>query len=346
LNTDVRLDAAAATVEMIAGGIVTGDVIDGSFSGSTSVTLSAGSVSYGVAGRCVVYEGTLTDTAGTADTNTISITGGYSRIAVGAGMVRDPGAYYSYTGDTKIVITGGTVDYVFGGNAAQKKAYCGNTAMYGDASISVDTSKNDVSLQYVFGGSNSNSNSRATQEGNTTITFTGDGSRLHWAAVGGLSGDGAAQYSDIDNTRFTRSLVFDGFSGNFDVPAVSRFDSVSFLNASDVTFTSTVLTLSAVSAWEFSRGTSLDWGTGTNSFAGDTLVLGALGDSLAAGETWDVISSNSGNIFNGWGNLGSIEVFGDALDTYDAATRTWSSAGSDYLAAWDNTRNCIYIALA
>ena len=344
-DAQVTLDSGGSTLLQLAGGFNIHGNGGYTLGGDTSVTLSAGTVTYGITGRTSVTGNATVNDTNIGAGSRINLSGGYSRIVAGAGMIGNSGAHYNYTGNTEINLSGGTVDYLFGGNAAYRKSCCGNTAMYGDVAINVDTSgANEVTLQYLFAGSNSNGGSQAIQEGNTVVTFRGDGANLAWASNGGLSGDGAAKYSDIDNTRFNRSLVFDGFTGSFDAPAITRFDSMRFLNGSDVAFSSATLKLGGVAAWEFAFGASLYWSDGSNNFADDDLVFGSAGDTLASGVVWEAITSDNNQLFRGWDRLGSIEVFGDVLDTYDANTLTWTSANSGWVAGWNDSSKCIYIA--
>ena len=256
---------------------------------------------------------------------TVNVSGGEALIVAGAGMVTAAGTSYSYTGDTVINVSGGTIDYLFGGNVGSKKEFCAGTEMTGDVSILVDTSANTVTLKYLYAGSNSSTGYEATQNGNTLVTFSGLGSNLIWTE-GGVSGDGSGKYGDIDKTQgYRRTLFFDGFTGAFNAPTISRFDVIAFAGDSDVTFGSASLKLGGVSSWEFELGSSLTWNGGANTFAGDDLVFGEAGDTIST--DWEVMASSSNKAFAGWGDVNSITLFGTALDTFDDDTLTWSADG-------------------
>ena len=190
-------------------------------------------------------------------------------------------------------------------------------------------------------GSNSSTDYEAYQAGSTLVTFSGLGSNLIWTE-GGISGDGSAKLGDIDKTRYTRRLVFDDFSGAFGAPTISRFDVMTFADGSDVTFTGSTLKLNSVSTWDFALGTKLTLtGNDTNSFAGDTLILGAAGDSLAT--DWVVMKGASNKVFAGW-DTAAVTLFGVALTEYDDGV--WSSPLSAYTAAWDDSQKAIVVSLA
>ncbi len=336
--------AGSVAVQRLSGGARVSAALDGSaaytLSGSTSVTLSAGTVSQALVGRANVYGGaSVADSGNTA----IDISGGYARIVAGAGLVSAAATDYSYNGNVEIDVSGGTVDYLFGGNVGSQKEFCVGTAMTGNVAITVDTSVREVTLKYLYAGSNSSTDYEAYQAGNTLVTFTGLGSNLIWTE-GGLSGDGAGKYGDIDKTQgFTRTLLFDDFSGVFNAPVISRFDVIAFED-STVTFGTSSLYLSGVEKWNFSLGSSLIWNNARNSFAGDDLVFGAAGDTIST--DWDVITSNNNKAFAGWDQLNSITLFGTALDTYDDDTLTWSAEGFGYVATWDDEDHKIVIAQA
>ena len=286
-NVSVTLDSAHAKLDRMVGGVLAdaGDSI--TIHGNTEITLKAGTVTYGVAGRSVVAGTARNVTDGQAGNKSIvNIEGGYSRIVAGAGMLdrEETTALwtycYKYIGDTEINVSGGTIDYLFGGNVARKKLNGNLTEMYGNVAINIDCSgSNKIRLKYVYAGSNSTTGHQAIQQGNTCVTFTGKGENLTWASLSGVGGDGAGKYADIDKTQYTRSLVFDDFTGNFAAPEITRFDKIT-LTGGTVAFTGAKLDLGEVATWEFSLGSTLALNKGVNSFDGDDLVFGAAGQSI------------------------------------------------------------------
>ena len=292
-------------------------------------------------GRASVYGGATVADGGENTVSLVGVSGGYARIVTGAGLVSAADTHYAYEGDTFISISGGTVDYLFGGNAGSQRAFCAGTEMIGNVSITVDTSLNTVALKYLYAGSNSSMGCEALQDGNTLVIFTGLGANLVWTE-GGISGDGAGKHGDIDKTRHTRTLVFDDFTGAFGAPTISRFDVMTFAGESDVVFTGSVLKLNSVSAWNFALGTKLTLtGNDTNSFANDTLTLGAAGDSIAT--DWVVMQGASNKVFAGW-DTAAVTLFGVALTSYEDGV--WSSPLSAYTAAWDDEAKAIVVSLA
>ena len=328
----------AVSIQRLSGGALANGVAC-TLSGNTKVTLAAGTVTQAIVGRANAYGGAdITDSGDT----TISITGGKANIVAGAGLVTAASTMYAYTGNVAINVSGGQIDYLFGGNVGSKREFCGGTSMTGDVSITVDTSVNTVNLKYLYAGSNSSTGYEATQEGNTLVTFKGNGDNLIWTA-GGISGDGSGKNSDIDKTQgYRRTLLFDGFTGVFAAPQISRFDMIDFEN-SNVTFGSAALKLGGVATWNFELGSSLEWNDGANSFANDALIFGGAGDTITT--DWTVMTSNNNNIFAGW-NRANITLFGTALDTYSYSTLTWSTEGFGYVAKWDDENHKIIIAQA
>ena len=349
-NVSVTLDSAQARLERMVGGVFTAAGDSTTLHGDTEVTLAAGTVTYGVAGRSVVAGTARAVKDGQAGTRSIvNVSGGYARIVAGGGMLdrEETTALwtycYKYIGDTEINVTGGTIDYLFGGNVARKKLNGAYTEMHGDTAINIDVSgTNKVRLKYVYAGSNSTSGSQAIQQGNTCVTFTGLGSNLRWSSTGGVGGDGAGKYADIDKSQYERKLVFDDFTGDFGAPEITRFDHL-VLNDSTVVFTGAKLDLGEVAVWEFSLGSSLALNTGVNSFDGDNLIFGAANQSITT--DWVAITGYCKTLFGGWDSA-HVTVCGGTLTTYDPDTLTWSSAASPYVARWDDDSNSIIIARA
>ena len=337
-KSNVTLNKAVSIQRLSGGALANGAAY--TLSGDTSVTLTAGTVTQAIVGRANAYGGaSVTDSGDT----TISITGGQAHIVAGAGLVTAASTTYAYTGNTVINVSGGQIDYLFGGNVGSKKEFCAGTSMTGDVSITIDTSAKTVNLKYLYAGSNSSTGYEAAQEGNTTVTFTGNGDNLIWTE-GGVSGDGSGKFADIDKSQgYSRTLCFNGFTGVFAAPQISRFDTIAFAGSSDVSFGSAALKLGGVETWQFGLGSSLTWNDGTNSFANDALIFGEAGDNIST--DWEVMTSNNNKVFAGWGRA-NIMLFGTALDTYDADTLTWSAEGFGYVAKWDDGDHKIIIAQA
>ena len=341
--SNVTLDDADVTLQRLAGGAQASAAGNFTLTGDTKVTLAQGTVSQAVVGRVNAYKGAAVTDGGANTVSTVDITGGQAHIVAGAGLVSAASTTYTYTGDTVINVSGGTFDYLFGGNVGSQKAFCTNTTMTGDVAITVNTSGNNkVTLKYLYAGSNSSSGSEAKQNGSTLVTFSGLGSNLIWTE-GGISGDGSGKLGDIDKTQgYSRTLLFDGFTGVFSAPVISRFDTIAFED-STVTFGASKLVLNGVAEWDFKLGSSLTWNNGINSFDDDDLVFGKAGDTIST--AWEVITSNKNTVFAGWESA-HITLFGTVLTTYDDDTLTWSKSGFGYVAKWDDEDHKIIIAQA
>ena len=149
--SDVTLNAASSKVQRLAGGAQITTALEGGYtlSGDTKVTLTAGTVTQAVVGRANTSIATTVTDGGANTVSTVEVSGGWANIVAGAGLVTKDGASYTYNGDTVINVSGGTIDYLFGGNVGSKRDFCDGTTMNGDVAITVDTSVNTVNLKYI-----------------------------------------------------------------------------------------------------------------------------------------------------------------------------------------------------
>jgi hypothetical protein len=338
--------------------------------------LEVGSVSTEISGGVygAVYNGANIYTAGTdsafgAGDMSLEISGGTFNGAVGNGSTPRAGASSvqgastlditdglfqglvyggaaSFGGDatvasTTVSISGGTFNCnVYGGNVGSTGAKAASTRVTGDANLTIDSSSANVYLNgSVFGGSMGTGNIG----GNVTVTFKGDGSKLHFDSDSFVSGASEYAYGTIDYVERTKTLVFDNFTGGFTANIQGpAFETVTIKNASSVNVRSGSVNqdFGFVSAWNFELANAsavmiTDENSATkakNSFYGDTINI-TFADGASVGDTdWTVYKGKEATITD-WNDLGAM--------TIDGVAATGAMDG-DYM-AWQTDDYKVYI---
>ncbi|MBP1583265.1 MAG: hypothetical protein J6866_04850, partial [Victivallales bacterium] len=215
-----------------------------------------------------------------------------------------------------------------------------STDLRGNASLTIDSSASDIYFNgNVFGGSMGTGN----VGGNVTVTFKGDGSRLHFGSSNFVSGASEYAYGAIDYVEGTRTLVFDGFTGTFNANIQGpAFETVTIKNGSAVNVCggSVNQDFGFVSTWNFELGDSnavmtTDDVSATNvksSFYGATINL-TFADGASVGDTdWTVYQGQESTL-NYWNELGTLTIGGVAAT---------SAMDGDFM-AWSTTDYKVYI---
>ncbi len=328
--------AANSTAVLVAGGNKVTD--DATIANNTSVTLSddvtvtgytvGGSFQTGTTAVTVGGSSSLTIAAGTygaLDTTTGAVTG----VVTGGGFLQNSAnasnGAYTQTGNVNITVTGGAINTVLLGAGAARKATNGQMTLNGNVNITIGSATNDIYLYEVYAGFNG----AGTINGDTTMTFTGNGAKLHFNTVtdktyNGVFGDNAAGAAGVAS-GYTRTLAFNGFTGDFTANNIKKFDKIKLAD-STVTFTQSGLNLSPVKTWEFTGTTSLTWtGTGefyaNNSFAGDTLVFSAA-TAPTSQNPWIVMTGNDDTL-SGWDQAAKVSLFGEETTEFDSDANAW-----------------------
>ncbi|MBQ7651810.1 MAG: hypothetical protein IJS15_12675, partial [Victivallales bacterium] len=251
--------------------------------------------------------------------STLTINGGTFNYYVYAGAFSAGGAA-TVNGNSTLVINGGDFrSHVFGGCGATNSDNGGNTLVSGNAGVFVNTSENVVSFDAnLYAGSMGYGN----LSGGTTMTFTGRGSNLSFAANSYVTGNSQMFRGSVQFVGGKQSLVFDGFSGDFSANVNNGFTNV-IVSGSNVSFTGGKVVLNAVTDWsiEVNNDAALTLAHGKNSFEGDNLSL-----TLADGTTpttvgLDVIAGTEATLA-GWDAFSSVSLVGETAAFADGA---WSS---------------------
>ncbi|MBP1582798.1 MAG: hypothetical protein J6866_02480, partial [Victivallales bacterium] len=181
--------------------------------------------------------------------------------------------------------------------------------------------------------------------GNVTVTFKGDGSRLHFGASSFVSGASEYAYGSIDYVEGVKTLVFDGFTGDFSANIQGpAFETVTIRNGSAVNVCggSANQDFGFVSTWNFELGDANavmitddeDAANVKNSFYGAAINL-TFATGASVGDTaWTVYQGKEATL-NYWNELGSLTIGGvAATGTMDGDFMAWST--NDYRVYVDN----------
>lgn len=197
-------------------------------------------------------------------------------------------------GDIYVAISGGVFNAdIFGGSLASNSHIATtNTSITGDILISLDATDNVITLNgSVYAGSLG----KGAVTGNTTILVTGDGDNLVFGSDSYLTG--TSEYGTTVNSYVSgnKTLVFDGFSGEFNgIIANGAFDTVDLYGESLVWMTNAEF--DGVSTWNIDADCILAGNLSADALdlSGDVLnIEGTLEDGdvtvlvSESGLTWD-----------------------------------------------------------
>jgi len=325
---------------------IEGGVYGAVYNGANIYTAGTGSAFGAGAMSLEINGGTFSGAVGNGSTPRAgaSSTQGASTLAITDGLFSGPvyGGAASFGGDatvasTTVTISGGTFNgKVFGGNVGQTGAKAADTSLTGNANLTIDST--DANIYFngsVYGGSMGTGN----VGGDVTVTFKGDGDKLHFASGSFVSGASEYAYGTVaDYVEGTKTLVFDGFvrsfSGNVQGPA---FDTVTIKNGSNVRCLGAGQNqdFSFASTWNFELSNASavmttdenDGNHAKNNFWGDTINVtfadGAA--SVVAGTDWTVYTGRADTTAE-WNNLKAVTIDGvAATGAMDGAYMAWTT---------------------
>ncbi|MCQ2353034.1 MAG: hypothetical protein MJ033_06110 [Victivallaceae bacterium] len=302
---------------------------------TSTVIVNGGSFSNSLIGGALV-NGADASVEGTLNTN-VTLAGGTVKALGGGCYLQGEGSAKIY-GTSNVTINGGVVaGYVFGGSFANKIANATSASLEwnGDINVTIDTTTASV----VIGGNLVAGNyGKGTVSGNTTLTFKGSGDDL---SIGGhITGDcsGGDDSAEGKFVTGTRTLAFDGFSGeigsNEGVKKITGFDAVAIKDG-DVKIVSYGM-LSSVSDWSITNGT-LDWGKGANNFSGDKLSLISTTD--IGEEGWTVFNFGNEGLMTNWTGF-TLDDSGDSKINLtigdNAGIAVWDADQEAYVATFED----------
>ena len=270
--------------------------------------------------------------------------GSYQTIC-GGDAVLATNATGNITGDISVVIQGGTFHgAIFGSNYAMESncSLVTNGIQNGDTEI-IFESIDDIYLnEMIYGGGSYYHH----VNGDSSITFMGDGSKYHFASSSGICGDSqygnpSGVWSSSGNTgRYvsgTRTLAFKYYTGEFDCPDISCFDKFSLTN-SYIEFTNAT-DLSGINEWAFSNttsdgDTSVVWFSGLCGFDGDTFEVNSYEDWTLLTTSSSMLSSNS------FASLSSVTL-NDVAASWNSSNLAWETANDSL--SWHNENGIVSI---
>jgi hypothetical protein len=276
------------------------------------------------------------------DASTLAITDGLFEGQVYGGAASFGGN--ASVASTTVSISGGTFNgNIYGGNVGQTGAKAANTRVTGAVNLTIDSSAANV---YLNGNVYGASMGTGPVGGDVNLTFTGDGTRLHFGTASFVSGASEYAYSRTDYVEGAKNLIFDDFSGsftgNFQGPA---FDTVTLKNGSSVNFRSAQANqdFELVSTWNFELSNAsavmiTDDNSATtvkNNFIKDTINVTFADDADAFGETdWTVFKGTEATLKN-WNKLAGVTIDG-------VAATKGTSEGSSYK-VWTTDDYKVYV---
>ncbi len=303
INADSSLTIDSADVALSGESFVCGGhgcYTTTTISGSSSLTISAGTYNALVAGGSVLY----------VDGNKATLT---------------------QDGSTSLTITGGTfTENIYGGNiylftAEENKGTETQTTISGASTVTIDcTGDTEINInKNIFAGSNGNGSAASSK-----VTFIGKGTGDALTIGGYVSGDSSGRRGDMEKVEteenYTydyyikggREVLFRNFDGALTTEGLYDFDKFSFENA-QVDLGSAGLN-SAGETWNFSNGSSVAWNAELN-FGGDSMILGKAGEELT-GNTWEVFTGlDDIKEFDG---MTSVSIFGKEAELLDGSWKT------------------------
>lgn len=284
--------------------------------GDVTTVITGGTYTAFVSNGSQIQNGTATQ-----GNSSMTITGGTF-----AGQVSAGGSSYGgesvVNGNTYLTITGGTFNgRVLAGSGANKSANGANTVITGSTYLVVDSSKNVIAFT---GNLYSASMGAGVINGDTNMTFSGNGANLKFGATSNISGDSQAGMAGIRYVVGEQNLKFDAFEGDFGARINNSFTQV-FVTDSQVILTADINT-NYISKWNVevnSAEAELTWGNNGsfNNFAGDTINL-TLDENLEGSE-WAVFAGGT-NALRGWESAKNINICGTAA-VYDATLNAWTT---------------------
>ncbi|MBQ7652682.1 MAG: hypothetical protein IJS15_17120, partial [Victivallales bacterium] len=248
--------------------------------------------------------------------STLTINSGTFKHYVYAGAF-SMGGIATVNGDTLLTINGGTFNaHVFGGCGANDSENGEHTLVSGTAGVVVNTADETVTFN---GNLYAGSMGYGLINSGTSMTFTGHGSNLYFAADSYVTGNsqmakGSVQYVLSGD----RALAFDGFSGDFGTNINNGFTRL-VASGSTIVFTGGNVALGSIAKWEIEAGSAdaeLELGDAKNSFKGDTLTLTLAEDTAPDANGWDVITG-ADTALRGWESFSSVTICGDAATYAD-----------------------------
>ena len=248
--------------------------------------------------------------------STLTINSGTFKHYVYAGAF-SMGGIATVNGDTLLTINGGTFNaHVFGGCGANDSENGEHTLVSGTAGVVVNTADETVTFNAnLYAGSMG----YGLIDSGTSMTFTGHGSKLSFAADSYVTGNsqmakGSVQYVLSGD----RTLAFDGFSGDFGANINNGFTRL-VASGSNIVFTGGNVALGSIATWEIeadSADAELELGDAKNTFKGDTLELTLAEDTAPGADGWDVITGTETSLA-GWDKFSSVTICGDAATYAD-----------------------------
>ena len=322
-NIDIRFSCAdgGSLVNLFAGADVAEEFEGAIICGTVNTVIDGGEFTY--CGNGSQLRGGESTQLGA----TLTINGGVFKHYVYAGGF-SAGGSVKVTGDTSLIINGGTFKaHVFGGCGAKDSDSGDYTSISGAAGVVVNATDETISFDgNIYAGSMGD----GYVNGGTTMTFTGDGSKLSFKEDSYVTGYSQMYKFDtqlVDDCDHT--LVFDGFSGNFSANINNGFTKLA-ASGSNVAFTGGHVALGSISEWEVEVGSTdaeLDLGYARNSFKGDSLTIAftkKVATQLRSGTPDDALDVIAGKsiALRGWTEFSSVSIRDEVATFADGEWRT------------------------
>ena len=284
-------------------------------------TIACGKVSTVIDGGTFTYAGNGSQLRGGASiqsNSTLTINGGVFNHYVYAGGF-SAGGDARVDGNTSLQINGGTFNaHVFGGCGANNSFNGKFTMVYGDSEVVVNATDATITFN---GNIYAGSMGYGHVNGGTSLTFTGDGSKLLFSANSYVSGNSQMFKGSTLYVDGNQSLVFDNFTGNFSANINNTFTRL-VASGSQVAFTGGRVALDSIATWEIEVGSAdaeLTLGDANNNFADDTLELTLAVNVAPTTDGWDVIK---GTAIDGWDAFSAVTLCGESAAFTDGEWTT------------------------